>query len=159
MASRGPKKQPISLLQFKNKKHLTKEEIKSRKEQEIKAPTGKGEPPSYLTAAQKRQFEELVGPLIELDIYSDIDADCLAFYCIAASEFVKLTKILRKIKIDPEDEAVMVAYKRVATERDRAFRQAERCASDLGLNITSRCRLVVPKIEEKPENKFDKFVV
>lgn len=41
---------------------------------------------------------------------------------------------------------------------DRYFKQCRASASDLGLTISSRCKLVVPKTEEEPKpNKFNKF--
>ena len=35
--------------------------------------------------------------------------------------------------------------------QEKYFKQARACANDLGLTITSRCRLVVPKAPERPE--------
>ena len=38
------------------------------------------------------------------------------------------------------------------------FNQCHTCASALGLTITSRCRIVIPKVEEAPKaNRFAKF--
>jgi P27 family predicted phage terminase small subunit len=42
--------------------------------------------------------------------------------------------------------------------QDKYFKQCRAAANDLGLSISARCRLVVPKAQEKPpENKFNKF--
>ncbi len=41
--------------------------------------------------------------------------------------------------------------------QEKLFKMARAAASDLGLTITSRCKLVVPKPEEKPKNRFDKY--
>ena len=42
--------------------------------------------------------------------------------------------------------------------QDRFFKQASTMARDLGLTISSRCKLQVPvKEEEKPVNKFARF--
>ena len=40
--------------------------------------------------------------------------------------------------------------------QDRYFKQARACANDMGLTVTSRCRLVVPGAgeQEEPENQF-----
>ena len=38
--------------------------------------------------------------------------------------------------------------------QDKVFKQCRAAASDLGLTITSRCRIVVPKQEDKPKNPF-----
>ena len=42
--------------------------------------------------------------------------------------------------------------------QSEAFKEARAAASDLGLTIASRCKLVAPKAkEEKPKNKFERF--
>ena len=46
-------RQPIALVQAKGKKHLTKAEIAEREQTEVKAPSDRVTPPSYLTAIQK----------------------------------------------------------------------------------------------------------
>ena len=46
------------------------------------------------------------------------------------------------------------------TLQDKSFKQCRACANDLGLTITSRCKLILPKTPENPkENKFAKFVI
>ena len=56
----GRNRQPIDLLIAKGKKNLTKQEIDTRRKQEIKAPSDNVEPPSHLTSAQKKEFETKV---------------------------------------------------------------------------------------------------
>ena len=42
--------------------------------------------------------------------------------------------------------------------QDRCMKQCRQGASDFGMTVSSRCRLVVPKPKEtKPENKFAKY--
>ena len=42
--------------------------------------------------------------------------------------------------------------------QDRCMKQCRQGASDFGMTVSSRCRLVVPKADkEKPENKFSKY--
>jgi hypothetical protein len=42
--------------------------------------------------------------------------------------------------------------------QDRYFKQAQTAAAALGLTISSRCKLAVPKGAEEPKpNKFSKF--
>ena len=44
--------------------------------------------------------------------------------------------------------------------QDRALKQCRACANDLGLSISSRAKLVMPKPKgEVKENKFEKFKV
>lgn len=152
------KRRPIELILHEDKMHLTKEEIEQRRREQVEIQVGTGEPPEYLNANQRRRFRDIVKPLITLGIYSDLDADCLATYCIASMEYTALTKELAKIDLKVGDEEAQKEYKRIAIERDRAFAQARTTANDLGLNITSRCRIIKPEIAEPPKNKFDQFV-
>lgn len=56
-------RQPIALVQAKGKKHLTKAEIAERERTEVKAPSDRVTPPSYLTATQKKAFRKTVKEL------------------------------------------------------------------------------------------------
>ena len=49
---------------------------------------------------------------------------------------------------------------KLATMQDKAFKQCRASGNDLGLSITSRCKLVMPEKTEDPKpNKFSKFGV
>jgi len=65
-----------------------------------------------------------------------------------------LTKKLDQMLVSGED---IDETNKVSIMLDKAFKQCRQSANDLGLTISSRCRLVVPKVEEAPENKFLKF--
>ena len=156
------KTQPIELHLAKgNISHLTKAEIEARKNSEVKAPIGVGEAPDYLTMKQKRIFEEYSKQLIAIKIYSDIDRETLAVFVVASEEYKEYTRQIRKLSISTSDEEKKLRNlqlrKMLAIERDRSFKQAKQCASDLGLTITSRAKLVVPQVEKPKENKFRKF--
>ena len=57
-----------------------------------------------------------------------------------------------------EDPLKFEAWSKI---QERYFKQCRSSANDLGLSISSRCKLVVPEInQETPkENKFKKFEV
>ena len=59
----------------------------------------------------------------------------------------------KEVKDDP------YKFETWAKIQERYFKQSRASANDLGLSITSRCRLVVPeaKKETPKENKFKKF--
>lgn len=150
----GRPRQPVELLQAKGKKHLTKAEIELRKQTQIEGETDNIEPPDYLTKKQKDRFFELANELIKIEIMKNTDCDCLARYIIAEGLYIKFTKMLSKSNDD------VFEIRELSNLQDRYFRQCRNAANDLGLSITSRCKLVVPKTpEEKPENKFAKFDV
>ncbi len=138
-------RQPTDLLLVKGKKHLTKAEIEDRKSKEIKAPSDKVKAPSYLPADLKKEFNKIAKELKEIGIITNLDIDALARFIIAKKMYLELTKqILEK----PE---LMIVDKDIVTTQDKLFKQCRSSASDLGLTISSRCKLVVPKKEDKKE--------
>ena len=138
-------RQPTDLLLVKGKKHLTKSEIEDRKSKEIKAPSDKVKAPSYLPADLKKEFNKIAKELKEIGIITNLDIDALARFIIAKKMYLELTKqILEK----PE---LMIVDKDIVTTQDKLFKQCRASASDLGLTISSRCKLVVPKKEDKKE--------
>ncbi|AUN10427.1 phage terminase small subunit P27 family [Clostridium botulinum] len=138
-------RQPTDLLLVKGKKHLTKAEIEDRKSKEVKAPSDKVKAPSYLPADLKKEFNKIAKELKEIGIITNLDIDALARFIIAKKMYLELTKqILEK----PE---LMIVDKDIVTTQDKLFKQCRVSASDLGLTISSRCKLVVPKKEDKKE--------
>ena len=169
-------RQPISLIQAKGKKHLTKAEIAERERTEVKAASDKVTAPSYLTAKQKTKFRKIVKELRAIDLISNLDVDALARLVIAQSKYTEITEELSKQplmvtvmkpsgkkdedgnEILIEEEVVNSQVERLAIMQDRYFRQCRQGAADFGLTVSSRCSLVVPKANETPkENKFSKF--
>lgn len=162
-------RQPIELIIANGKKHLTKEEIEERRRSEPKVCTDGIEAPSFLTAAQKKQFNKIAGQLQKIKIMGETDVDALARYITAQSLYEDAIKEMRKLtKERPKDqwdenyykdlELWAVLYDHAAKRQDRFFKQSQAAARDLGLTISSRCKLQVPVKEEAPkENKFSKF--
>ncbi|MFR4998465.1 MAG: phage terminase small subunit P27 family [Clostridium paraputrificum] len=146
-------KQPIDLLLAKGKKHLTKKEIEKRKSQEVKAANDKVEAPSYLPENLKKEFNRIAEELINIKIMSNLDVEALARFIIAEYQYQKVVK--KAIKMSPENDK----YFDMLLMQEKLFKMARQAAGDLGLTISSRCKLVVPtKEKEKPKNKFQKFM-
>ena len=145
-------RQPISLIEAKGKKHLTKAEIKQRKESEIKADSDNVVAPSYLPDELKEEFYRIAAELIKLDIMSNLDCEALARFISSEYQYQKVTAQILKMKtIGPK-------YFDLLSVQEKLFKMCRAAASDLGLTISSRCKLVVPKKqEETPKNKFSKF--
>lgn len=165
-------REPVNLIIAKGKKHLTKAEIEARQKQEVTPCTDDLTPPSYLTAAEKKRFERLAIQLVKIKIMGETDVETLARYVSAQTLYEKATKDLRKLdKERPErgdydtrdDYLVMYDIWAKASEtavktQDRYFKQAMAAARELGLTISSRCKLIAPEAAEPPtENKFSKF--
>jgi len=163
----GNQKQPINLVIAKGKKHLTKEEIEERQKKEIKVNFTNVKPPEYLTDEQKKEFEKISNILLVTGIMTELDEDCLAHYLVANTNYIYYTKELNKLneqllKARKTEKAkeYMGKIDLYLTYQDRALKQCRACANDLGLSISSRCKLVMPPTKEQPkENKFAKFIV
>lgn len=163
----GPR-QPTNLVLAKGKKHLTKGEIAARLASEVQPCTDDITAPAYLTAAQKKEFNRLAGQLQKLNIMGETDCGALARYVTAQTQYEKSTKELRTLKPpqptgDPETDANLLGLyyanqDTLARLQDRYFKQACSTARDLGLTISSRCKLVAPVKEQAPkQNKFARF--
>ncbi len=173
-------RQPTDLVVMKGKKHLTKAEIEARKNSEVIAPNDKVKPPAYLTADLKKKFRKLAKELLEIKLIANVDCDALARLLIAQEQYIEITAQIRKTPLmldipvyetrensdTGEKEQVQVGTRQVVNgerERlmiiqDRCMKQCRQGASDFGITVSSRCRLVVPKADkEKPENKFSKY--
>lgn len=165
----GPR-QPIELIIAKGKKNLTKQEIAERRAREVAPAFDDLAPPAYLTAAQKKHFVKLAGQLEKIRIMGETDVDTLARYVVAEMQYQAAVKEVRKLAKDrPTDRDDPEYYHKLETwhilaelndkRQERYFKQASTLARDLGLTISSRCKLVVPKTEDDAPkvNKFAKF--
>lgn len=146
-------REPIDLVVAKGKKHLTKDEIEDRKNSEIKAPSDNVEAPSYLPDDLKEKFNSIAAELINVGIMSNLDCESLARYISAEHQYEQITIKLLKLK------TIGKKYFEYMNFQEKAFKMARQAATDLGLTISSRCKLVIPKKEDtKPKNKFAKFI-
>ena len=114
-----------------------------------------------------QKFDELAKQLVDLKIMTNLDCDVLARYIKSESEYIKVTKQLQKIKFVPDKKSMVPADAQLAEQyaqynylskiQNRLMKACNENAKELGLTISSRCKLVIPKEkEEKPQNKFMK---
>ena len=137
----GRNAEPVDLILYKGRSHMGQEEIERRREQEVKVPWTDVEPPEYLTGDKLRaEFTEIAGKLQPIGIFTELDADRLAQYVLSRAMYNKYTARLMKM-ISKGDSGEVSRIQRL---QNVAFNQCRACASDLGLSITSRCKLSVP---------------
>ncbi|MDE7200598.1 MAG: phage terminase small subunit P27 family [Lachnospiraceae bacterium] len=160
-------RQPIDLVAEKGRKHLTKTEYSERKKSEVIAPADNVKPPAFLSKKEREKFEEIAKQLMDLKIMSNLDCDVLGRYIKAETEYIKVTKQVQKIKFVPDKNSDVpeqaqineqyARYNALSKIQNRLMKACNENARELGLTISSRCRLVIPKEkDEKPENKFMK---
>lgn len=148
---RGRPKQPIDLVIANGRKNLGKDEIERRRSEEVVVPFINVRPPDYLTTKkQKEEFMKIAEMLLHINIFTELDEDTLARYVLAREQYIvatkRLNKVMRSGSIEEFDDLQKI--------QTRAFNQCRVGASDLGLTITSRARLVVPQTETPKTNKF-----
>lgn len=148
-------RQPTNVVIAKGAKHFTKAEIQERLEREVKPVADNIVAPDFLTKKQKQEFEHIAGQLKKLKIMGETDVDALGRYIVANEFYVNAVKQLRKPKTLSNPEA-FETWSRI---QERYYKQCRASANDLGLSISSRCKLVVPNIkqEEEKKNRFAAF--
>ena len=148
----GRQKIPASIIEMRGKSHLSKEEIRKRKEEEIKVDSDKVKAPSYLPPDLKREFNKIAKDLLEVGLITNLDVDTLARYVQSKKLYLELTNKLL------ENPNIMIEEKDILIQQDKLFKQCRQTAMDLGLTITSRCKIVLPKTKEekkKPQNESE----
>lgn len=148
-------RQPIELVIARGKKNLTKAEIQERQDSEVKPISDNITAPDYLSSKQKEEFNRIAGQLQKLKIMGETDVDALARYIVANDFYINAVKQMRKTAVK-NDPLKFEAWSKI---QERYFKQCRASANDLGLSISSRCKLVVPVTKDPPkkENKFSKF--
>ena len=145
-------RQPTALVELKGKKHFTKAELEERKNAEVDADTDNIVPPEYLTKKQASEFLALADELKRCEIMTNLDCDALARFVVARDDYADYVKLVRSI---PKTVDNLQELKEADKLKRGAFLDCNTAAKELGMTISSRCKLVVPKKEEsRPINKF-----
>ena len=146
---------PLEVLEARGSKHLTKAEKQKRQENEIKPIADNIIAPDYLSKKQKNEFYRISEQLEKLKILGETDCDTLARYIVAQDFYVNAIKQMRKKEV----KNYPFKLGQWSKIQERYFKQCRATANDLGLSISSRCKLVVPKTsdEKLKKNKFEKF--
>ena len=147
------------MLDGRGAKHLSKTERAQREAGEIhnNEPVKRLNPPKWLSEGQRSEFNRISKALIQLmpTMVSRLEADTIATYCVAQSEWRAATSHLNAA-LRQGDRAAADSWSKL---QSRLFAQARACANDLGLTITSRCRLVLPEgSKPKEKNAFEQMM-
>ena len=143
---------PTALVELKGKKHFTKAELEERKNAEVDADTDNIVPPDYLTEKQAGEFLALSDELKRCEIMTNLDCDALARFVVARSDYADYVKLVRSI---PKTVDNLQELKEADKLKRGAFLDCNTAAKELGMTISSRCKLVVPKKNDEPKpNKF-----
>ena len=152
-------RQPIEVLEARGKKHLGKAEIERRRSSQprVREQVKRLVAPKWMPESLRPDFNRIANALLELmpSLIARTDAETIANYCVVYEAWKAATN----------EANAAIAQKRLEDAQswsliqDRYFKQARALASDLGLTISSRCRLVIPAAPVKAEeNPFVKLM-
>ena len=143
----GPR-QPTDVIKAKGRKHLSKTEEAQRRAGEVLVERPKTvKVPKWVPEDLKKDFRALGRKLLAAGLYTDLDGDTLGRYLIALRQYLVAAEETDKA-LARKDQEGADAWGKVL---ERHFKQARNCANDMGLTVTSRCRLVVPDSPQKGE--------
>lgn len=154
-------------------KHWTKDEIQKRKDEELKLEKpDELKPPAWLTGPAKKLFAAYVSQLLKFPagMVSELDTGTLARYCDCEAAYGEasrqksswLKECSQRLKAADKDNLADLekdpAYGTAKEQLDYWISQMTKlekicrgCAAELGMTVSSRCRMVVPKVDPKPE--------
>ena len=152
----GPR-QSLRVLEANGRKHLSRAEKAERAAQEVNLPKPKTlRVPKWLPDDLKPEFRALAKEILAADIgAAQLDRDTLGRYVTAQKQFGVACRETQRA-LDHGDAEAAAEWARV---QDTCFKQCRACANDMGMTITSRCRLVVPQGNKpKGENPFERMM-
>lgn len=154
----GPR-QRLEVLEGKGRKHLTKAEKARRAAGEARPEVPRQiRAPGYLPDGDREAFVALGKKLRDCGLFTVLDGDALARYLLARRSWLEATMDVLEVQRGDEDGQRRVDLERleaVSRIQDRFFKQCQRAAGDLGLTVTSRCRLVLPEGAQMEENPLE----
>lgn len=156
----GPR-QRLEVLEGKGRKHLTKAEKARRAAGEARPEVPRQiRAPGYLPDGDREAFTELGKKLRDCGLFTVLDGDALARYLLARRSWLEATMDVLEVQRGGagEDGQRTVDLERLESAsriQDRFFKQCQRAAGDLGLTVTSRCRLVLPEGAQTEENPLE----
>lgn len=176
---RRPMDVNLSVVESGKGKHWTKNEVESRKASETKLPKPKTlKPPDWLSDPAKKLFRNYAKQLLDFPsgIISTLDVGTLGRYCDCELSYAEASRhksvwmevAKRRLESLCQESALAVS-KEDRQKTEAAYEDAKQqvdfwsgqmvkfekiarsCATEMGMTVSSRCRLVVPKSESKPE--------
>ncbi len=160
----GRKKKSVEVLIAEGKTHLTNKDIEARREEEglIRPNDDKIKCPSWVKDKVARaEFKKISEELQELKLLTNLDVNTLASYCIAYSNYLKAT-----LELEGQPLVISQTNKSGFTNlvenpliriQLKFSDEMKKHASEMGLTINSRLKLVVPKAKPKKDEIEEEF--
>ncbi|MCI7473680.1 MAG: phage terminase small subunit P27 family [Clostridiales bacterium] len=152
----GPR-QRLAVLEGNGRKHLSKSEKAQRAAQEVNLPKPQTmRLPKWLPEEHRKEFRALAKELLATDIgAAQLDRDTLGRYVVAQAQYAQVCKMAGEA-LAAKNSALAEKWTKI---QNTCFKQARACANDMGMTITSRCRLVLPEgAKKKEKNPFEQMM-
>ena len=163
----------VNLSVVEGGKHWTQEEIQQRQQEELHLPKPEAlKAPSWLGKDAKKLFKTYAEQLLKFPagMVSELDTGTLARYCDCEAAYGEasrqksswLKECSQRLKAADTDNLADLekdpAYGTAKDQLDYWIGQMAKlekicrgCAAEMGMTVSSRCRLIVPKVDPKPE--------
>lgn len=151
---------PRKLIALSNRRISKKDKLeRQRQESAIKTDREQLEAaPAWLTDEAKTEYLRVVQEAGKVPFLDNLDLHFVAMYADAYHRYIRAAEQLKKhgdvVKMEDGTVAISPFLAVMKKAEDTIFK----CSSRLGLATTDRLRLIVPKVEEKAENKFLKYL-
>jgi P27 family predicted phage terminase small subunit len=93
-----------------------------------------------MTEKQQQEFTRIADMLLALNVFTELDEDCLARYVLEHELYLAQHNEVRKARRSGDSARL----KEAEIMYDKTVRRIRGLASDLGLTPTSRCKLTIP---------------
>lgn len=113
--------------------------------------------PDWLTERAKEEYLRVVREAAKVPFLDNLDKHIVAMYADAVDKYISAAEKLHKFGDVIKTDAGLTVSPYLAVQK-KAEDTIFKCSSRLGLATTDRLRLIVPKVEEKSENKYLKFL-
>lgn len=114
--------------------------------------------PEWLDSEAQKEFNRVVSEARKIDYLDNLDLSVLAVYCDNYARYVNAATHLNNdglVNVTDSGYATPSPYMSILNQ---SAKNIFTCSSKLGLAITDRLKLIVPKAAEKPKNKYEKFL-
>ncbi len=152
MGKRGPPKKPTAL------KRLQGTYRPDRAPANEPTPEGTAEPPDFLTAEAREEWDRLAPGLTTMGLLTSADRAVFAGYCQAWADYLRLTAQLNEMAswVWESEKGYRQAVPELAMRKE-AWSRAVQAGSRLGLDPAARSGLHVQPKTPKDENPFAKL--
>lgn len=152
----GRRARPVELLVLNGKKHLTKKEIRERREREerLRPAADAVRAPSWLSKEARKIWRRAVKALGPLEILTNADVEQLAVFCDSAARYAECSRLIA-------EQGIIVDGPRGPMQNPAVSAQAKyaaivaRLGSKFGLDPSGRASIAIPKGDDKPKDKFE----